>query len=151
MTFGLPFLILFHVLFVILENVKYISRLMYFVVLSLQKMIKKRHIFIKNFILFHDSPFYRFFIDFGGARGLRKWPLRARDAPSKKKVPTVKLRWPPRGRSRTLNFISAFWVFGRHASKIVFGTFLDSISLVFGCFLIPLSKISIDFKEVLMH
>ena len=66
MTFGLPFLIFFHVFSEILENVKYISRLMYFVVLSLQKMIKKRYIFIKNFILFHDSLFYRFFIDFGG-------------------------------------------------------------------------------------
>ena len=114
MTFGLPFLIFFHVFFEILKNVKYISRLMYFVVLSLQKMIKKRYIFIKNFILFHDSLFYRFFIDFGGARGLRKWSRGARDAPSKIKVPTVKLTpaapGGPRG-DNTGRHPKRFWPF----------------------------------------
>ena len=83
---------------------------MYFVVLSLQKMIKKRYIFIKNFILFHDSLFYRFFIDFGGARGLRKWSRGAQDAPSKKKVPTVKLTLAAPGAPREANT-------GRHPKR----------------------------------
>ena len=61
-------------------------------------MIEKPDIFIKNFILFHDSLFYRFFIDFGG--GLRKWPLGARDALSKKKVPYVKAPLGAPGASR---------------------------------------------------
>ena len=74
MTFGLPFLIFFHVFFRILENVKYTSRLMYFVVPTLQEMIKKPYVFIKNIILFHDSPFYRFFIDFGGAGASENGP-----------------------------------------------------------------------------
>ena len=38
---------------------------MYFVVLSLQKMTKKRYILDQKFILFRDPLFYRFFIDFG--------------------------------------------------------------------------------------
>ena len=58
---------------------------MYFVVLRLQKVIKKRYILDQKFILFRDPLFYRFFIDFGRAQAPRKWSLGARGAFSKKK------------------------------------------------------------------
>ena len=72
MTFGLPFLILFHRFLRILENMKYTSRLTYFGVPGLRETIQKPYLFINKSIPFHHSLSYPFFIDSGGGRGLRK-------------------------------------------------------------------------------
>ena len=86
MTFGWPFWILFHVFSWILKNVKYVSRLMYFVVLRLQKVIKNRYFLVMNFMFFRGPNFYWFLIDFGRPWGLQKSSLSVPVAFSKKKV-----------------------------------------------------------------
>ena len=86
MTFGLPFRSLFHLFPWLLKSVKYVSGLMYFVVLRLQKVIKNLYFLVMNFMFFRDPHFYWFLIDFGRPWGLQKSSLSVPVAFSKKKV-----------------------------------------------------------------
>ena len=58
MTFGLPFRSIFQFFPCLFKSVKYVSGLMYFVVLDPSKSIKNRYIFVTNSIFFRDPPFY---------------------------------------------------------------------------------------------
>ena len=71
---------LFHIFYWILKSVKYVSGLMYFVVLDLQKVIKNRYILVMKFMFFPDPHFYWFSIDFWRPWGLQKWSLGATGA-----------------------------------------------------------------------
>ena len=130
MTFGHPFRSLFHLFPCLFKSVKYVSGLMYFVVLDPSKSIKNRYIFVMNFMFFRDPPFYWFLIDFGGGWGSKN---RAFPSLSRFQKKSANLKAPldapgtSRGALQTLqrrirnatSIFHRFWIdFGSHFGHI---------------------------------
>ena len=142
MTFGHPFRSLFHLFPWLFKSVKYVSGLMYFVVLDPSKSIKNRYIFVMNFMFFRDPPFYWFLIDFVGPWGLQKSSLSVPVAFSKKKVLIQRLHLMRKG-SKNLwrdpaGSLGCAWLVAtmtRGSNFIDFGRILNRFGTDFSWFL----------------